>query len=1177
MKTNLMKILALVVAKTKGMKCVFFLVSLFSLLLAPQHAQADEYTVGKHFKYDGFEYEVLDPDNRKLSVYGCEKTESSITIPDVIHPSLDQTWDVVEVAGDWHATSSWSKSIKSVIIPNTVTTLGPYCFNGASMEHITLSENIKSIAPEAFLYLGKNMKSFSINGNSEHFKVDDGILYTSDGKELVGVPSNKTFQNDTFIVPDGVEIIRTNAFANNQQIATIHLPTTCTKLERESAHGIAPWADKLKEFTVAQGHPVFEVENGVLYDKNEAALVMFPPQNTNFQNGGFKVPWRIKKIYSYGFFNCPVLTKYIDLNQVNTLERRSIYQLSTLKKLTLSSSLTTIEEDAISDNTNITEYIVENNPNYIAIEDAIYSADGKTLLYFPAGKIGSYVFPSDTKVETLGRLCFSTSHLSSLKIPKSVKKIDDSAIFNMSLLETLTFEESSGLETIEAHGIYHNKSLTQLVLPKTLQEIKYQGIADNIKLKEVIIPNGSELINIHQMAFWNDTNLEHVTFEGSCKLENFGKQAFYGCNNLENFNMPASVKYIGNLAFGDCTKLNTVTFPDDAVITTIGNGAFSTSGITTITLPPSIEIIESEAFRECNALTKVDVSVNANKISPEAFKKCEKLTVINVAKGNETYSSWDGILLTKNKETLVTYPAGKEYKNFVLLPPSLKSIGDYAFYDCKKLENVVIPNKVTSIGQRAFGLCTKLNTVTFLCDEMIDPDNIVKELNRSSFDDDVLTNNPGDDTRGNITLHVRKELLSDYQNSEFYKKFKGIEPSFIDETSRVGGLNKSKATEEFIKVSDDAVDLLSVVTDDETYVLPTSVTIDNKPYAVKIVGDYLFTARGSNVGKNVKEVVVPGKIEYIGARAFIKDSLNTSTSSSVENVFIIGSPKNEDLLSTTHFKLTAEDLGSSTENRYDEFGTTTKIYVRELALDTFKTAWTNYADNIDYKIPYTQSGTFGTFAREFDVSFSEVNGVNEDNPVTDDPVLLAFTGDGKYHIQGDSYYVHMTSINLGDQKGKDGTYIPAGSGVLIKKYREPDATNGTGIYYQIAESGISPAFVEGNFMKGVTVRKETIEIENGISRFYISGGKLHEMTQPKQFSNHKSYMEISNNDIPAGAKVMLNFIEPGDETETTGIENLMVDENIDDADKVYYNLNGQRVYTPSKGIYILNGKKVIVK
>ena len=64
-------------------------------------------------------------------------------------------------------------------------------------------------------------------------------------------------------------------------------------------------------------------------------------------------------------------------------------------------------------------------------------------------------------------------------------------------------------------------------------------------------------------------------------------------------------------------------------------------------------------------------------------------------------------------------------------------------------------------------------------------------------------------------------------------------------------------------------------------------------------------------------------------------------------------------------------------------------------------------------------------------------------------------------------------------------------------------------------------------------------------------------------------------ELPSGApaKLSLSF---GDDDETTDIENVTSDEETKDND-VYYNLNGQRVSNPQKGVYIHNGKKVIIK
>ena len=62
----------------------------------------------------------------------------------------------------------------------------------------------------------------------------------------------------------------------------------------------------------------------------------------------------------------------------------------------------------------------------------------------------------------------------------------------------------------------------------------------------------------------------------------------------------------------------------------------------------------------------------------------------------------------------------------VIIPDTVKVIGDEAFYLCSKLESVVIGNGVESIGTRAFFYCSKLATVTV--------GSSVSSIGKSAFD-----------------------------------------------------------------------------------------------------------------------------------------------------------------------------------------------------------------------------------------------------------------------------------------------------------------------------------------------------------------------------------------------------------------------------------------------------------
>ena len=1064
-----------------------------------------------------------------------------------------------------------------------------------NLKKLILPASLKGLSSIIRNYL-PNLEAFEVKTGNENLKDDgNGVLLTADGSTVLLYPLGK--QGD-YTVPDGVTTIQTNAFQQSKftnlnlnsattlkknaitycyyltsldlgnvvtmenssvyicpQLKTITIPASLTDLQDGAIVSCA----NVKEYIVKEGNPKYSSHDGVLYsaikeDGTREKLLLYPPKK---EGETYSIPTE------FGI----------------TEIARNAFQSAQITSITIPSTVMTIGNNAFT-SSKIQEVNFESPSALTKIGDGAFSG---------TKSLKSFTWPEG--VDTIPQSCFSSGGLESLIIPDNVKSIENNAFyvcdyfttvkvgkgvtkignfaFANTALSNIEFDEKSSVTAI-GYAAFSDCPLTSFTLPTSLKDLDhlyggYGFIFRNcLQLKEIIVPDGSELTNIYQFGA---PNLETFTFKGSSNVTTIGNNAFKDHVDLTELHFPSTVKTLGNQAFMGCTNLESVTFEGgEAEITFIGNAAFAECGLKSFEVPNKVETIGNEAFRNCDVLATVSVPSVTRSIDPLAFRGCTTMTAINVDKKNQTYSSSDGILLTKNKETLVIFPMGKANSNFTLLPPSITKIGNHAFYQNDKLENVTIPNKVTTIGDRAFGLCPNLNTVTMLCDEMIDPANIAQAQNYSAFDDGVTTT---DEQFSKITLNVRKELLADYQGSEYYGQFGEIKPSFVDETSRAGGLNKTKAKEEFIAVSGNTVDLLSVDTEDETYVLPATVKQGNKTYAVSLVGDYLFTATGSSVAK-VKEVVVPGNVEYIGARAFMTDATLTSTSSTVENVFLIGETLNEDLLSTARFELTAEDLGSSTTKRYDEFGNATKIYVRKSAEETYKDAWAHYADNISYQIPFTQTGEYGTFAREFDVDFSEVNGVNADKPVTDDPVLIAFTGDGKYNKNGNTFSVHMTSINLGDKTGKDGTYVPAGSGVLMKKYKDAEGENG--LYYQIAETGISEAFVEGNFMKGITLRPETIGAGSDVKRYYISGGTLHEMTKNTDFKNHKSYMELPADAVPAEAKVTMSF---GNwDNEATGIES--INANVDDNDNLY-NLQGQRVNNAGKGIYIKNGKKIFVK
>ena len=417
-------------------------------------------------------------------------------------------------------------------------------------------------------------------------------------------------------------------------------------------------------------------------------------------------------------------------------------------------------------------------------------------------------------------------NLTSVTIPSSVTSIGIEAFYCCSGLTSVNISDLAAWCNIKfsgdesnplyyAHHLYINgNEITNLDIPNDVTSIGDYAFTSCSGLASVTIPNS--VTSIGNFAFRNCSGLTSIQVESSnkyfdsrnncnaiidsnnqlilgCKntiipnsVTSIGDYAFYGCSGLTSVTIPSCVESIGILAFRGCSGLTSVDISD---LTAWCNIKFSGdesnplyyahhlyingNEITNLDIPNDVTSIGDYAFTSCSGLASVTIPNSVTSIGNFAFRNCSGLTSIQVESSNKYFDSRNNCnaIIDSNNQLILGC------KN-TIIPNSVTSIGDYAFYGCSGLTSITIPNNVTSIDYGAFYRCTGLVYIT-LPNKLTSIGNncfsgcknltyiYCKAKDVPSANDYYLTFN----NTGNITLCVPSQSVNAYKSTSPWSEF----------------------------------------------------------------------------------------------------------------------------------------------------------------------------------------------------------------------------------------------------------------------------------------------------------------------------------------------------------------------------------------------------------------------